>query len=127
MRLRSLLLPTVAAVIVAVVALVVRNQPNTQSAGASSGAPAAVRSGHVTVAISNYAYVPKSLTVKVGTRVSWINHDATAHTATADTSGFDTNTINPHGTKTVDFKHAGTFTYHCAFHAFMTATITVKP
>ena len=127
MRLRSLLLPTVVAVIVAVVALIVRSQPNTQASSASAGASAAVRSGHVTVEISNYAYLPKALTVKVGTRISWTNHDATAHTATADTSGFDTGTVNPHATKTVDFKHPGTFTYHCAFHAFMTATITVKP
>lgn len=127
MRLRSLLLPTVAAVVVALVALVVRNQPNTQSLSASAGASSAVRSGHVTVAISNYAYLPKVLTVKLGTRVSWTNHDATAHTATADTSGFDTGTVNPHATRTVDFKRPGTFTYHCAFHAFMTATITVKP
>lgn len=127
MRLRSLLFPTVAAVIVAVVALAIRTQPNTQSSRASAGASATVRTGHVTVKISNYAYLPKAVTVKLGTRVSWTNHDATAHTATADTSGFDTGTVNPHATKTVDFKHPGTFTYHCAFHAFMTATITVKP
>lgn len=127
MRLRSLLLPTVTAIVVAVVALVVRNQPNTQSSGVGAGASATVRSGHVMVEISNYAYLPKALTVKVGTHVSWTNHDATAHTATADTSGFDTSTVNPHATRTVDFKHSGTFTYHCAFHAFMTATITVKP
>jgi plastocyanin len=124
---RSLLIPTIAAVVVLVVALAVRNQPTTQAAPASTKAATAVRSGHVTVAISNYAFAPKALTVKVGTRVSWTNHDSTAHTATADASGFDTGTVAPHATKTIDFKHPGTFTYHCAFHAFMTATITVKP
>jgi plastocyanin len=128
MRLRSMLIPTAAAIIVLVVALVVRNQPaTTHAAPATTKASTAVRSGHVTVAISNYAFAPKALTVKVGTRVSWTNHDSTAHTATADKSGFDTGTIQPHATRTVDFKHPGTFTYHCAFHAFMTATITVKP
>ena len=127
MRLRSLFLPTVTAIVVAVVALVVRNQPNTQASNVSAASSAVVGSGHVTVKISNYAYLPKDLTVKVGTRVSWTNHDATAHTATADASGFDTGTVNPHATSTVDFKHPGAFTYHCACHAFMTATITVKP
>jgi plastocyanin len=125
MRLRSLVLPTVAAIIVAVVALLVRNQPPAQSAKA--GAVTATESRHLTVAISNYAFVPKSLTVRAGTRVTWTNHDATAHTATADQGSFDTGTVNPHASRTIDFKHPGTFTYHCSFHAFMVATITVKP
>lgn len=127
MRLRSLLFPTVAAIVVAVVALAIRTQPKPQPSRASAGASATVRSSHVTVKISNYDYLPKAVTVKLGTRVSWTNRDATAHTATADTSGFDTGTINPHATRTVDLTHPGTFTYHCAFHAFMTATIIVKP
>jgi plastocyanin len=123
MRLRSLLVPTIAAIIVLVVALVVRNQPTTP---APAPAPKTAQSGHVTVAISNYAFAPKALTVKVGTKVSWTNHDSTAHTATADHGTFDTGTVAPHATRTIDFKHPGTFTYHCAFHAFMTATITVN-
>jgi plastocyanin len=128
MRLRALLIPTAAAITVLVVALVVRNQPTTiRVAPSSTKASTALRSGHVAVAISNYAFVPKALTVKVGTRVSWTNRDSTAHTATADKGGFDTGTVAPHATRTIDFKHPGTFTYHCAFHAFMTATITVKP
>ena len=64
--------------------------------------------------------------VTAGTRVTWTNHDATAHTATANGGGFDTGTVAPKASRTIDFKHPGTFTYHCAFHAFMTATITVK-
>jgi len=64
--------------------------------------------------------------VTVGTRVTWTNHDATAHTATANGGGFDTKTVAPKASRTIDFKHPGTFTYHRAFHAFMTATITVK-
>lgn len=79
------------------------------------------------LAVRNYDFLPKSLTVRAGTRVTWTNHDATAHTATADQGSFDTGTINPGRSATIDFKHPGTFTYHCAFHAFMTATITVKP
>ncbi len=125
MRLRSLLLPAVAAIVVAVVGLLARHQAPRHVSKAPVST--AVQAGHVTVAISNYAFVPETLAVKTGTRVSFTNHDATAHTATADHSGFDTGTVNPRATRTVDFTHPGTFTYHCAFHAFMTATITVKP
>jgi len=64
--------------------------------------------------------------VRAGTRVTWTNHDATAHTATADQGALDTGTIQPNASPTIDFTRPGTYTYHCAFHAFMTATITVK-
>ena len=57
--------------------------------------------------------------------MTWTNHDATAHTATADGGAFDTGTISPKHSKTVDLSKPGTYAYHCVFHAFMTATIRV--
>jgi plastocyanin len=124
MRPRLLVIPGLAAALVAVVALLVRNQPPTQPAPRVIAT--AIVSGHTTIAISDYDFMPKALTVKVGTRVTWTNHDATAHTATADHGGFDAGTIQPKASRTIDFTRPGTYTYHCAFHAFMTATITVK-
>jgi plastocyanin len=79
----------------------------------------------VTVAITNYAFTPAHLTVKAGTKVTWTNHDATAHTATADHGGFGTGTIDPHHSATVRLAKPGTYPYHCIFHAFMTGTVTV--
>ncbi len=124
MSLRSLVPAGVTAVAVAVLALAVRNQPPHAAARSTTATVSHAR--HVTVAIRSYDFAPKALTVSAGTRVTWTNHDATAHTATADTSGFDTGTIAPGASHTVDFTHPGTFTYHCAFHAFMTATVTVR-
>jgi plastocyanin len=121
---RSLLLPGVTAIVVAVLALTLRTQAAT-APPASTGATVS-QARHVRVAIRNYDFAPKSLTVRVGTRVTWTNDDATAHTATADHGGFDTGTVAPKASRTVDFKHPGTFTYHCVFHAFMTATVTVR-
>ena len=31
-----------------------------------------------------------------------------------------------HQSKTITFRTAGTFTYHCAFHPFMQASVTVR-
>jgi plastocyanin len=89
-------------------------------------ASAVIKSGHVAVQISNFAFSPAQITVKAGTRVTWTNHDQTAHTATANNNSFDTGTIAPKASRTVDFKRPGTYKYHCAFHAFMTGTIVVK-
>ena len=77
------------------------------------------------MAIRNYMFAPMHLTVKAGTKVSFHNDDATAHTATALNQSFDSGTIKPGKTSTVTFRKAGTYKYHCLFHAFMTATITV--
>jgi plastocyanin len=84
-----------------------------------------VASGHVTVVISNYKFAPAKLTVKSGTRVTFSNHDMTAHTATAN-SGFDSGTIKPRADATVKFSKPGTYPYICQFHAFMHGTVVVQ-
>jgi plastocyanin len=43
----------------------------------------------VIVAMKNYAFVPKSVTVAPGTTVTWRNDDNITHTATADNKLFD--------------------------------------
>ncbi len=98
------------------------------SASASRAVPtsAVVKSGHATVQISNFAFSPDRITVKAGTRITWTNHDKTAHTATAINHSFDTGTIAPKASKTVEFKRPGVYKYHCLFHAFMTGTVVVK-
>jgi plastocyanin len=78
------------------------------------------------VNIANYAYQPSAATLKVGSKVTFVNHDATAHTATASGApGFDTGSIKPNGRATVTLTKPGTYSYICKFHPFMKATITV--
>jgi plastocyanin len=89
------------------------------------GGTIVAKSKHVTVSISNYAFSPQILTVRVGTKITWTNHDQTAHTATANKGAFDTGTINPGKSKTIIMSKIGTYPYHCIFHAFMTGTINV--
>jgi plastocyanin len=110
---------------VLVIALLARSgAPAARSA--QSGSHPTIASRHVRVAIRMFAFSPQHLTVRVGTRVTWTNYDSTAHTATANNNtSFDTGTINPGQSRTVRFTRPGTYPYHCAFHAFMTATITV--
>jgi plastocyanin len=101
------------------------------TAAAKTGATKATAtkpvSGHATVAIRNYMYAPMHLTVTAGTKVSFHNDDQTAHTATAINGAFDSGTVAPGKTRSVTLKKPGTYAYHCLFHEFMTATITVVP
>jgi len=123
MRIKAVLLPTVAAAVVLVVALALGSSRVTSSPSQASAA--VVTSKTAKVKVYMYSFMPAKLTVRVGTRVTFTNNDQTAHTATALNGAFGTGTINPGQSKTIVLKRAGTFPYHCLFHAFMTGTIKV--
>lgn len=98
------------------------------SSSTSSNSPASA-TGDATpdvVTIKDFKFAPAALTVKTGHTITFINQDSQAHTATADTSGaFDAGSIAAGASATQRFDTAGTFAYHCSFHPFMEATITV--
>ena len=78
------------------------------------------------MSIANFAFAPASVTVAVGTTVTWTNIDSAGHTVTADDGSFKSGTLGKGGTFSQTFATAGTFTYHCAFHSSMKASITVQ-
>lgn len=99
--------------------------------GASGGSGGSTSSGGggggQKVTIQNYKYMAPSLTVSPGAKVTFTNHDSTAHTASSDKSGvFDTGTLQQGKSKTVTLQKPGTYTYYCRFHAFMHGKIVVK-
>jgi plastocyanin/uncharacterized membrane protein YozB (DUF420 family) len=76
-------------------------------------------------------YVPRSLTVPVGTTVVWINDEAPKHTVTADDGSFDSPTMAKGETFSQTFDEAGTWLYFCRFHGDagsvgMSGTIVVR-
>ncbi|MGE5358833.1 MAG: cupredoxin family copper-binding protein [Bacteroidales bacterium] len=91
-----------------------------------SPSPAPGGSAGVTINISNSAFAPSSMTVKVGQTVAWQNSDSITHTATANSGAFDTGAIAPGSTSAaITMSTAGTFAYHCSIHPFMTGTLIV--
>jgi amicyanin len=78
------------------------------------------------VTISNYTFGPATITVKVGTKVTWTNQDSVGHTVTADSgSGPDSQLIDQGQSYSFTFDKAGTFTYHCTPHPYMKGTVIV--
>lgn len=93
------------------------------SSSTSATAPATAAAK---VDIANFAFAPKTITVKAGGTITWTNSDSAEHTATADDhKTFDTGTLNQGDTKTVTLKTPGTYTYVCSFHPFMHGTVVV--
>lgn len=75
------------------------------------------------VAIKDFKFSPKTLTVKAGAKVKVKNNDGTAHTFTANKGAFDTGDIDGGSSATVTVKKPGTYAYHCNIHNFMKGTI----
>jgi plastocyanin len=98
------------------------------SSSAAASAPAAPVSG-TTVAITDFAFSPASLTVKAGTKVTWTNKDGDAHTVTSTGSGGPLNSpaMATNDVFSFTFDKAGTYNYLCTIHPFMTAVVTVTP
>jgi len=97
--------------------------------GTTAGTPSsAYAAGNVqnAVTIVNFAFTPPTVTVPVGTTVTWTNQAPNDHTVTADNGvTFDSGHIAPGATFSFTFTAAGTFPYHCAIHTSMTAKVIV--
>jgi plastocyanin len=78
------------------------------------------------VTLASFAFSPASLTVKMGTKVTWTNKDSVTHTVTADQGAFDSGQLAPGQSFSFTFSKAGTYSYHCNIHPSMTATIVVQ-
>ena len=82
--------------------------------------------GGNSVSVQDFSFAPASLTVSVGTTVTFTNNGAVTHTVTADAGGFDSGNLAAGSAFQFTFNSPGTFAYHCAIHPSMTATIKVQ-
>lgn len=80
------------------------------------------------VTIQDMAYSPATLTVKAGTKVTWINQDSVKHDITPDKTSSDfmgSSLLAKGESYSFTFNKTGTFTYHCSIHLNMKATVVV--
>ncbi len=75
--------------------------------------------------IVQFAFVPASLDVAAGTRVTWINDDPTPHTVTAGGGVFDSKQLDPGASFSVVLQTSGTYGFHCEIHPTMVGTVLV--
>jgi predicted lipoprotein with Yx(FWY)xxD motif len=92
----------------------------------SGNAGSSANAQTVAVTIKDFAFNPDPLEISVGTTVTWTNEDSAPHTATGNGNTFTTPTLKQGESASVTFDKAGTFEYHCEFHANMHGTIVVK-
>jgi plastocyanin len=83
--------------------------------------------GDAAVKISGFAFNPQTLTVPLGTTVTWTNEDGAPHIVSDKGGAFRSERLGKGDTFSQEFSQAGTFDYVCAIHASMTGTIVVTP
>jgi amicyanin len=77
------------------------------------------------VKIDNFSFTPKSLTVAVGTAVTWTNRDDIPHTATSTEKKFASPVLDTDQAFSYKFTEPGSYPYFCKIHPTMTGTIVV--
>jgi plastocyanin len=81
----------------------------------------------VEVKIDNFAFTPGVITVKSGTRVTWINRDDIPHTVDSTQGKFKSAAMDTDDKYEFRFTAPGEYAYYCRMHPKMTGKIVVQP
>src|SRR5271165_6813844 len=78
------------------------------------------------VKIDNFSFGPGTLTVAVGTTVTWTNHDDIPHTVVSSDGVFKSKVMDTDEKFSYTFSKAGTYAYFCSIHPKMTGKVVVQ-
>jgi plastocyanin len=94
-----------------------------------AAAPEASAKRAATVNIESFKFGPRTVTVRTGGTVTFVNRDKAPHTAqtelNAKAAEFDTERLGKGARRTVELRNPGRFAYFCAYHRFMEGTVKV--
>lgn len=81
-----------------------------------------------TIEVKNFAYVPATLTVKAGEKITYTNRDVAGHSVTSDDGkSFDTGVVGKDQSATLTApSKPGTYGFHCTPHPNIKATLVVE-
>jgi plastocyanin len=95
----------------------------TTGSTSTSGGTAAPSGKTVTIDMKNIQFNPKTVTVKVGETVKWVNQDSVPHNVSG--GPLHSPTFGNGGSFTYKAAKAGKISYVCTIHPGMTATLNV--
>jgi plastocyanin len=78
------------------------------------------------VKIDNFSFGPQTITVGVGTTVTWTNRDDIPHTVVSTDGVFKSKVRDTDEKFSYTFTKAGTYSYFCSVHPKMTGTVIVR-
>ena len=80
----------------------------------------------VEIKIDNFTFAPATVTVPVGTQVTWTNRDDIPHTVVNDDQTIKSKVLDTDEKFTFTFTKSGTYAYFCSLHPKMTAKVVVQ-
>jgi plastocyanin len=117
----------VAVITVAIAVFAIARGVSTDTGSSKSSAAAGSSGGGgQPVKIQSFNFVPGSITIKAGTKVTWTNDDPTQHSIKSQNGQFDSQDLSQGQTFTATFSTPGTYAYICGIHNFMTGTVVVQ-
>ncbi len=78
------------------------------------------------VKIDNFSFGPATLTVPVGTTITWTNRDDIPHTVVSTDGVFKSKVLDTDEKFSFTFGKAGTYPYFCSIHPKMTGKVIVQ-
>lgn len=91
-----------------------------QTSSAADNTPVAIK-------VDNFSFSPQTITVAVGTGVTWTNQDDIPHTVVSDDkTTFKSKALDTDDKFTFKFTKPGTYPYFCSIHPKMTGQVVVQ-
>ena len=97
-----------------------------QTSRSAAGSESSGSADSVTVRINGMRFEPQNLTVKPGTKVTWVHGGQMPHTITGTADGPRSSTLYNGQQYSHTFGEKGLYTYSCSLHPSMTGSVTVE-
>jgi len=97
--------------------------------GAAFTSPHAIQaddSATYTIAIKDFEFSPRLLTIHAGSKVTWVNKDEEPHKVVEVNSIFISQPLDTDAGFVYQFDTPGTYSYFCSLHPHMTGKIVVE-
>jgi plastocyanin len=107
------------AMVMAAMLLLFAGSPRVEANDQPSAAAADVK-------IDNFSFAPQTVTVAVGTTVTWTNRDDIPHTVVSTDGVFKSKVRDTDEKFSYTFTKAGTYPYFCSVHPKMTGKVVVQ-
>ena len=78
------------------------------------------------IEVKDFMFMPTTLTVNAGDKVTWVNKDDEPHTVVSDTGMFRSSAMDTDESFSFKFDKPGTYHFTCSIHPRMVGTIVVK-
>jgi plastocyanin len=96
------------------------------TAGSPGSSATPPQAASAEVKVDNFSFGPATLTVAVGTTVTWTNRDDIPHTVVSTDKVFKSKVLDTDEKFSFTFAKAGTYPYFCSIHPKMTGSVVVQ-